>query len=142
MTTRRKIVIISVFIVPLFALWVTKLLILGGANQVTLQSADPLVGRISQALTSTDRVGLPIAGRDYTLKNTKYFDNNGWVVVSVKGKNNTITDGLFVLKQTNGVYSVVLGPGTSFPSSATVAMPTDVQQYLKDGGYLYDTVAQ
>ena len=142
MTTRRIVVMTSILVLPLCALWAVRLLILGGINPVTLQAANPLVGRISQALTSTEQVNLPIAGRDYKLQDTTYFDNKTWVVVSIKGTNNTITDGLFVLKQVGGVYSVVLGPGTAFPSSLTVAMPTDVQQYLKDEGYLYDTVAQ
>ncbi len=142
MTIRRSVRVGLLLLVPLVVLWIARMLIIGGASPVTLRAADPLAGRISQALTSTSQVSLPIAGKDYKIQSTNYFDNKTWVVVTIKGVNSTITDGLFVLTQVNGVYNVVLGPGTAFPSSATLAMPTDVQQYLHNGGYLYDTVTQ
>ena len=142
MIIKRSIRIGLLLLVPLVALWVARLLITGGVNPITLQSADPVAGRISQALTSTSQVSLPVAGKDYRIQNTNYFDTKTWAVVVIKGINNTITDGLFVLTKVNGTYNVVLGPGTSFPRSATLAMPTDVQQYLYNGGYLYDTVTQ
>ncbi len=97
MTTRRLLVMGSLLVLPLCVLWAARLLLLGGAYPVGLQAADPLVGGISQALTSTGQMGLPVAGRDYRLQDTTYFDNKTWVAVSVKGTNNTITDGLFVL---------------------------------------------
>lgn len=142
MTVKRIISGLVLLILPLGILLGARVLILGGVNPVALHSADPLVGRISQALTSTNQVSLPIPGKDYTVQSTHYFDNKTWVVATIKGNGNTITDGLFVLSQVNGTYNVILGPGTSFPRSATLAMPTDVQQYLYNGGYLYDTVTQ
>ena len=142
MTIQRSIRVGLLLVVPLIALWIARSLILGGASPVTLPAADPLVGRISQALTSTSQLSLPVAGKDYKIQSTSYFDNKTWAVVTIIGISNTITDGLFVLNQVNGVYTVVLGPGTAFPTSATLAMPTDVQQYLHNGGYLYDTVTQ
>lgn len=141
MTAKRIIAVCSIFVLPLLILWITRLLLLGGANQVVLQPGSPLVGRISQALTTTNQ-GVPVPGVDYKIQSAAYFDDQKWAVVSIKGINNTVTDGLVVLQQVKGVYSVVLGPGTSFPAPSVLAMPKDVQQYLKNGGYLYDPVTE
>lgn len=118
-------------------------LILGGAKHVTLASGGVFDGRISQTLSSSVQSSIPTSGRDYKLKVLRYFDDKKWAILAITGtKGGSITDGTVVVKLSSGVYDVVLGPGTAFPASSTVTMPADLTTYLRDGGYLYDTVAQ
>jgi len=122
-----------------FGLASYKSMLYGDAKLVTIASAAPLTGQISQALagTSGDQAVLPEAGKDYTLENVKYFDNKEWVFAGIKPVSNTIDSSDVVLQKKNGVYVVVLGPGSAFSRTTTLTMPSDIAQYLNQQGLLY-----
>lgn len=130
-----------VFVLLLLVLINIKPVLFGGAKVVTLKSAPPLTSQISQAFTSSANTGpLPVSGKDYTLTDTKYFDNRQWVVTSIKPLNQTITEGMAILQLQHGIYTVVLGPGTAFASTDVQTMPADLVQYLNQVGIIYDPV--
>lgn len=137
---RKVIVWIVVALIVLISVFVVQPVILQGAHTINLKSAPDLTGQISQALTSSAAPSkLPVVGPDYTLQNTNYFENKGWAVTTIVpgGANQR---NIVVLKQTQGIYQVVLGPGTAFPSGYTSSLPTSVAGYLIQNGVIYDPV--
>lgn len=100
------------------------------ADYKKLPSASALSNSVASSLTSSGSNSLPTPNKDFLITDTKYFNNNQWVVVTVK-ENNTHSDTAYeVLEKINGVYTVVLGPGTSFSQDVQEEMPTSVSDYL------------
>ena len=111
----------------------------GNAPLVSLGKAQPLDGTISQSLDTTGgNTTMPVAGKDYSLDHIKYFDNNEWVVASIKPLSNSISAGTVVLQKKNEIYQVVLGPGTAFNNSYLFSLPSDVGSYLNNKGVIYE----
>ena len=112
---------------------------LGSTPVIKLGAGPALAGSVSQSLYNGGHQGyVPIEGIDYTLQNTKYFDNGTWVITTVSPIKQTSFDtSLVVLNQGDGFYQAVLGPGSAFPSSALRSLPSDVGQYLKTKGVIY-----
>jgi hypothetical protein len=113
----------------------------GVTKSITLNPAPRLTGVVSQSLYSGKNiVELPLAGKDYDLRDIQYFEANKWVVASVQPKYNQFDSGLVVLKLINGSYEVVLGPGSAFEKSSLVSMPKSVGSYLSNKGFVYESV--
>lgn len=138
---RMPIILTIIAIVLVFSLKPAKSLIYGDAPLIQLKGAPALSGQISQALASSDgnQLTLPTYGTDYTLKNTRYFENNTWVVTTITPLHSDMNSGVVVLKKEAGVYTVVLGPGSAFSRSITVSLPDSLGRYLNQQGYLYDS---
>jgi hypothetical protein len=113
-------------------------LVLGSGAAVDLPSAPALTGQISQSFAVSGAATLPVAGKDYALQATHYFEKNDWVVTTIKPLTDSLTDGFAVLQKQAGQYVVVAGPGSAFSSSQTAAMPDDVALYLRNLGAVYD----
>ena len=73
---------------------------------------------------------LPIAGKDFTVSNIKYFYGVTWVVVDVAPLGVTSDSCILVLHEVNGAYQSVLGPSNSFRTVDLGNLPVQVQQYL------------
>lgn len=136
---RNTLIIMSVVIILIIVGYLGKYLILGGANYSKTTSAALLVGQVAQSLDISNGKTVSIsATNNFTLQNTKYFDNSTWVVTKVIPLNNQANNGIVVMQKVGQFYQSVLGPGSSFPSSAVQGLPTDVQQYLNSLGLVYD----
>jgi hypothetical protein len=123
-------------LITFLVLFGVKSLVLGPAL-IKLPSSPPLTGVISQGLgISGDNTSLPVEGKDYTLKNTLYFDNRQWVVTTVIPAKNNGDVATVVLEKINGVYQIVVGPGTDFSPSYIPPLPQDVTLYLTSKGVL------
>ena len=137
MNRQYLILAIIPFIVILF-IYLMPHLLYRGANPITLQKSDQLVGRISQALAvSGSSSSVPQPTVDYTVSETTYFLNKEWVVVKLMPVGNSSINGLFVLQKSGDEYDVKLGPGSSFSSSMISSLPADIQQKLNNEGYVY-----
>jgi hypothetical protein len=117
------------------AIFGAKALILGGSQTISLRAAPALSGVISQSL-ATNSSTLPSLNTDYKIKSVIYFDNKSWAIASVSVGSNS---SLLVLEKTNGVYVVVLGPGTAFSTDEIQDLPPDVAQYITNQGVLIYT---
>jgi hypothetical protein len=136
---KSLVILVVIVLVLLIAIASVKSIIYGGTKSVSLSSAPALTGQISQALASSSdgKLAMPIYGTDYTLQNTKYFDNNNWVVTTIKPLSNDMNRSVVVLEKQAGVYAVVLGPGSSFPQTTSLSMPSGLSQYLSKQGMFY-----
>jgi hypothetical protein len=123
-----------IFLLPIAAL-VYRDVILGGITQTTYNPVPPLAGSISLSLINSGSSNIPQAGKDFKITNTKYFDNKKWVVVSITQlpKMNPAT---VLLEDINGLYIVVLGPGTLFSPSIAQSLPSDVTKYFINQGLI------
>ena len=117
----------------------SRRIILGSTTAITLQSAQPLSGAVSQSLGTTAGGSLPVAGKDYRLS-TKYFDNNTWAVGSITPINNDFDASTVVLKKSNGVYQVAISPTNALPSGQLHGLPADVTNYLRARVAVYQTI--
>jgi hypothetical protein len=123
---KRVIILIGIFLIALLI----KQILLG--NYVKLGSASSLSGQVASSLTLPGNNKLPLPGKDFTISNRQYFNNNTWAIVAVTKPQ---TDKAYiVLEKINGVFTVVLGPGTNFPTDVTLSMPSDVAAYLINQG--------
>jgi hypothetical protein len=137
---KTPIIILSIVtFVLIIAVSNAKSIIYGGTELKTLSSAPALTGQISQVLASSSNgtLDVPIYGKDYSLQNTKYFENKSWVVTTIKPLRNNMNQNVVVLKKQAGVYAVVLGPGSAFPETTSLSMPSSLSQYLKQQGMFY-----
>lgn len=121
---------VFVAILFLISLLVRHLLL---ANYVTLGAAPPLAAEVSSSLASSSSTNtLPTPNKDFKIVASKYFVNNEWVVVAIKSPGTDTASE--VLEKINGVYAVVLGPGTEFSSDDITEMPAEVSAYLISQG--------
>src|SRR5437667_1963738 len=106
-----------VLLVAFIAVFIGRQILLGGPT-VSLSEAPPLTGIISQSMYSVSGKGsLPIVGKDFNLKNTRYFEGDQWVATSISPVGQRLNAALVVLQKQDGIYRVVLGPGSAFDSS-------------------------
>jgi hypothetical protein len=139
----RKIVVAFVLLLCLFGFaFSINNLIVGSEPVIKLEPAPPLAGVVSQSLGSnvSTSTSLPVANKDYRL-NVTYFDNKKWAIGVVSPINNGFNAGLEVLKQQDGQYQVVLGPGSTFPDSQVKQLPSDVAAYLRARAAVYQSTA-
>jgi hypothetical protein len=116
---------------------VIKALLIGGSPIISLEPGPPLSSAVSQGLgTSGANTDLPVAGKDYSLKDVHYFDNKLWVVATVDPIRNDADTAIMVMQKIEGVYQVVMGPATAFSRSYIYTLPGDVSLYLNDKGLL------
>jgi hypothetical protein len=116
----------------------TRTIVLGHYSQVQLDAATGITGQVSQAFTSGGSTTLPVYNQDFTLSNTRYFENNAWVVTTIVPKKNDFNQSFLVMQKKNGVYVPILGPGTAFPRTVTENLPDKVGLYLYSLGAVYD----
>lgn len=128
----RILFLLILLVASLFA----KHVILGGMYLTSLKAAPPLAGSIAPSLASAgSKNTLPQAGKDFKILKVNYFDNQQWAVVLVAHIPD-MNSATLLLQKLNGVYAVVLGPGTTFPASTAQSMPSDVAAYLMSKGLL------
>ncbi len=132
---RRVIIALAGLVVVTFGL---KSILLQGLSTVTLGSAPPVAGAVSQSLgLSATRSALPVYRQDYTLQDVKYFYNDAWAVATVAPTKPDADTVIVVMQKINGVYQPVLGPGTVFSASYVFTLPPDVAQYMNKQGALH-----
>jgi len=137
-TTMRPFVIRAAILGILLVVLLATRPILLGANVISLPKAAPLAGQISQALTDPATGTLLQAGKDYTLESTHYMQNDKWVVVTIKTTGSQAASGYVVLYEDSGIYKVMVGPGTMFPSTQINQLPVQVATYLRSLGVVYE----
>lgn len=130
-------VIIVLLVIAVFSI---QPIILGDSKPVTLKPSLPLTSEVAQAFTSSSLASLPVPGKDFQLQNVTYFHDKEWVVCNIKALSNKTTNGLIVMHRKQGIYVAALGPGTSFPTTATNNLPDDVGLYLVHLGATYEPV--
>ena len=86
---------------------------------------------VEPALVNPGSTSLPLENSGFKILKTDYEDNSSWAIVTVSKAGNQAT---LIFKKINGVYSLVLGPGTTFPVSSTYVMPASVVSYLNSYG--------
>ncbi len=128
----RRALIYTIVVVGILAGGVIgRHLILGGAPVVFLK-VDPISDQVAKSLQGSGGGYLPILGKDYVIKNTKYFENKQWVVVSTQPVG-TASDALIIIFHKNGnSYEVTVGPTNFFANTDVGKLPTSVINYLKD----------
>lgn len=129
---------VALFICLSIVSWVTHGLLTHGSIKVALAPQEQFGGQISQSMATNSTLDTPQIGLDYKLEKTRYFDNNNWVVTSLRDAKDNTAKGFVVLKKIDGVYVPVLGPGTVFPSSYRLSLPADTAKYLEEAGAFYD----
>jgi hypothetical protein len=128
----------ATFLFLLFLILVSnfsKGVVLDGVNKTSLRTTSSnITGSVSQSLVTPQSKGiLPAVGKNFKVLRATYFNNKQWVVVVVSGIPDN-DNAVLILQELNGVYRVVLGPGTLFPSSSVQSMPLDVVNYLVNQG--------
>lgn len=133
----RQIILLVILVA---ATLLIKNMVLGGARVVKLRSAEPLSGIVSQNLigSSFSESSLPVVNKDYKLDEVKFFDDRSWVSVKVSPLNGDTDRAILVLKKSGSEYTLVLGPGTAFPSSDLSILPSDLASYLSSKGIIYE----
>ncbi len=139
-STKPVVFLLILLGILLGAVLLTRPILFGETKPYQLQKSDPLVGRISQALTPNNGGNPPTPGRDFTLLSTTYFENGTWVVTNIKTLDDSSGGGMVVLKETDGIFDIVLGPGTAFDSYSVDQLPSSVSLYIKNNGVVYDPV--
>ena len=133
----------GVIVLTLIVLLLSLRPIILGTPIIRLNTAPKLTGQIALSYTSTSQQALPIAGKDFTLSNVQYFDNNQWIVANIKPLTARLPEGgMVVLGLNDGVYQVAVGPGTAFSSTSLQALPNDVIQYIRGIGAVYEPVSE
>jgi hypothetical protein len=128
---------LGVVVVLLLAMLLIKPLVLNGGKVVRLQPAALLTGQIAQSLGSMS--SLPIPGKDFQLQDVTYFENKQWAYVHIQPTGPNTQDSFAILHQKDGIYTVVLGPGTAFSSDTTNNLPDSVGLFLIHKGMVYDS---
>jgi hypothetical protein len=113
--------------------------VLGGAGKVTLKAEPPLAGQIDQVLDKNSDGSLKNEGKDFSLR-SQYFENKRWAVVNITALHNNFQSGFAVVKENNGIYQVVAGPGTSLASTQLQVFPNDVAAYLTTHFSIYTPI--
>lgn len=117
---------------------VLKSIILQGLSLVELGSAPPLAGVVSQSLGRPgSKTELPVAGKDYTLRDTRYFNNGQWAAATIVPTQSNGDTVIVIMQKINGTYQVVLGPANEFSSSYLYTLPPELSQYLSQKGVLH-----
>ncbi len=126
----RKTIIAIIGLVILFVLADgARSIILGGGKVYTLASGPALTGAISQSLAVNSASPIPVEGKDYSFS-AAYFDNQTWAVGVIQPLNNSINPSVVVLEKKDGVFQVVLPPGSAIASSELHILPADVAAYV------------
>lgn len=141
---RKNILIITIPLLILIISLIVRSAILGGGKSVTLADAPANSGIVAMNIVATGgNINIPQAGSDFNLTNINYFDNDNWIVAKITPtKSSSITTGIVILQKQDGIYKVMVGPGTAFDNSLLVTLPTDVGKYLSDNGYIYEFTYQ
>lgn len=132
--TTMKVISISVCLFASSLIF--RQLFLESTNIINLNSGSYLSGAISQALASTSKNAEE--GVNYSISSKQFFDNNSYAVVIIKPLNNSSFTGIIVFKETDGLYTPIIGPGTEINVNYLISLPKDLTQYLINSGYTYE----
>ncbi len=128
-------------LVILLASFAARQILTGGMRVVSLGQAPPFSGLAAQSLgVGKDQSKVPVAGKDFSLKNGRYFVGDKWVVADIAPLKNNFDPGTVIIQKQNGAYSVVLGPGSDFDSSYLISLPREVGDYLKAKGVIHESL--
>lgn len=136
MRIRNIVLSVLALVVFFYAVLFARKILLGNAELVSLPAAPALTGQIAQTLGPGPDGALAAAGKDYSLS-AKYFNDEGWAVVNIKPASNDFQGGFAVMKKNNGIYQVVIGPGTSIAFTQLSGLPADVSFYLLNTKAVY-----
>jgi len=136
---RKLVVRLGLITVLLLAVLLISPIMLGGGKEVKLKSAALLTGQVAQALDRVHGGNLQTPGKDFQLQDVTYFQDKQWVYVHIKPTDTHAQDSFAVLHKKNGIYTVVVGPGTEFDSNTTNGLPDEVGLFLVHKGMVYDT---
>jgi hypothetical protein len=106
-------------------------------SQTTLVNAQ-LTPREQASITSPSQLALPAEVGAVTILNVQYFYNNSWAVVRL---NTTYdTDAVLVMQRDQGTstWKIVVGPALGIDPNTDSSLPTLIQQYLSNNGYIVD----
>jgi len=143
MINKKFIIGVLLIIAILGGGFVAKSAILGNAQPIETKNED-IQDTTSQSLGGSGAkldpsASLPEAGKDYTIKDQRYFEGKDWVVIYVEPTNEKAADPAYiVMKLTDGKYATVLGPGSFFPQSVVtnLNLPSSVVDYLNEKGLI------
>jgi hypothetical protein len=115
-----------------FHLATDQTVVINVAPQSTAPKATPAATTQVQASLSS------ILPAGFTIQSANYFYDNTWVVavISNSGDDTAVVVAQYI-DSTATKWTTELGPGTIFPASQTVALPTDVNAYLSSQGYIF-----
>ena len=136
--SRQLIVKLAITILLLVAISFAPSILYGEAKPITLKKADPLIGRISQALTvDGNNASLPQPKIDFNISELTYFQDKKWVVVKLIPVGDSSIDSLFVMEKNGDQYDVRLGPGNSFSTTMITPLPFEIQSKMSREGYVH-----
>ncbi len=99
------------------------------------KTTNPL-GQVSHAVASSG--GVDFAAESINIKKHRFFADKAWYIALVESKRPQLNSGWVILKNVDGIYQPVLGPGTAFAYDDVVFLPPDLLAYLLDLGVVYD----
>jgi len=112
--------------------------ILGSGTQVNLKTTDELSGPIALTLAgAAENTNTPSGADDFKLANTRFFDNHNWAVTTIVPTKINTDKATAVLHKQDGIFRLVLGPGTAFDGTELDGLPNDVAKYLNLQGLVY-----
>lgn len=118
---------------------ITLIYVSASGKVISLAGAPELAGSVAQSMYSGGgQTSLPVAGKDFNLKNIKFFNDKQWAVVSVEPVNYNFDSGIVVLKKQADVYIVQVPPNSKLSSSYLVTLPKEVVNYLQANGLIYE----
>lgn len=130
----------GIILILLLASFVARQILTGGMRVISLSQAPYLSGLAAQSLgVGKNQSKVPVAGKDFSLKNIHYFEATNWVVADITPLKNSFDPGTLIFTKQNGSYAVVLGPGSDFDSSYLISLPRDVGNYLKTKGVVHES---
>jgi len=109
----------------------------GHALRQLAPANNDFAGAVAQGIGPNQQHTLQVYGKDFSLSSVKYFDNT-WALISVIPKNVSTDKATIILNKVDGMYRVVLGPGTAFPTVVLNELPLDLGQYLVNQGVIYE----
>lgn len=137
---KKHIQLITLIVLVFIGSFIVHTLILGGHSTVKLEHAGTISGLVAQDTSSINSQNkLQTPGKDFSLNNIKFFDNDNWAVANYIISETKESSSTIVLKKIQGTLQIILGPGTAFSSDSLQSMPPDVAEYLKNNGAVYGT---
>lgn len=141
---RNKIIYIVMTVAVVIGVTITlRQLILGGKD-VSTSPQNATDSQVLQSITgNSSATGSETLHLDdkYVVDQKKYFDNNEWLLAHITPKAAGTAESAYVIMYgKNSNYSVIAGPGSSFPRDVLVDVPADVVNYLDSLGFVSEPV--
>lgn len=138
--TKRTLLLSGLFIGGLAIVTVIVYNVILGGSHGTGSPQATVGTQISQAIANPltpDTV--PVEGKDFTVEDQAFFENDTWMVATIVPKPKDATDpATIVMKLENGAYVPSLGPGTAFQAETATHLPASVFNHLRDKGLMIE----